>query len=228
MRDVFLVAPDQFHGYEECENFSYYNVLVDFRALGNAMFDLGSSPGWQILQASTRSTSGEKQCCRLSTAAYDQCCKCLEDILALQTLCPPGYHFSIFVGFLDFLKHLCDDVGRQNTQFQACTGASSPQLSDFIRYYAGNPGRPWTIADLIRSSGQSRATVFREFKKHCGMSPAKFQMHCRLHNAAAMLRHSSDSTEAISRQCGFSSSGHFATVFRKEFGMSPTQYRAHR
>ena len=50
----------------------------------------------------------------------------------------------------------------------------------------------WNSSDIVKKTAFT-ITDFREFKKHCGMSPAKFQMHCRLHNAAAMLRRSASS-----------------------------------
>ncbi|MBQ6471506.1 MAG: helix-turn-helix domain-containing protein [Victivallales bacterium] len=226
-RDVFLIAPDQFHGYSDCENFSYYNALVDFRALKLPLFDLKSQPGWQRLKRVTRSPrKGEEHVnCSLAPTIYNQCCECLERILSLQAARPAGYHFAILAYFVNLLMLVCDASGMQEDSPLADAGVASPQLSDFIRCFAGNPGMPLSIESLASQSGVSRSTVFREFQRHCGMTPAKYQMRCRLRNAASLLLHSSANTETIAKQCGFKTAAHFATVFRREYGMSPTQFR---
>ena len=60
------------------------------------------------------------------------------------------------------------------------------------------------------------------------MSAAKFQLTSRVNEARRRLRETNESIVAIALDLGFSSQSHFAQVFRREAGMSPSDYRRQR
>ncbi|SDT52766.1 AraC-type DNA-binding protein [Paenibacillaceae bacterium GAS479] len=64
------------------------------------------------------------------------------------------------------------------------------------------------------------------FKKHFGMPPAKYVNRKRLEKARLLLASTSLSIKEIAERAGFPDTHHFAKSFRKETGLSPTEYRS--
>lgn len=85
-------------------------------------------------------------------------------------------------------------------------------------------GRP-TLADLAKEIGVSRFHFWRAFKQSTGMTPHAFIAQRRLEQAADMLRSTSLSATEIAMECGFGSSSHFTTAFKRAFGAVPTEFR---
>jgi AraC-like DNA-binding protein len=66
-----------------------------------------------------------------------------------------------------------------------------------------------------------------QVRRLTGLTPERFLIECRLQHAAALLRHRPDlSILEVALACGFSSSQHFATLFRRRFRSTPTAWRA--
>lgn len=65
----------------------------------------------------------------------------------------------------------------------------------------------------------------RVLKKYTGETIHTYLLHERIRMAQAMLRAGGKSSEEVGRRCGFSNASHFAKVFKKYTGHSPSEYR---
>jgi AraC family transcriptional regulator of arabinose operon len=63
------------------------------------------------------------------------------------------------------------------------------------------------------------------FKRHFGTPPAKYVNRKRAERARQLLSTTSLSVKEIAERTGFADTNHFAKFFRKETGLSPTEYR---
>ncbi|SDZ10999.1 Helix-turn-helix domain-containing protein [Proteiniborus ethanoligenes] len=88
-------------------------------------------------------------------------------------------------------------------------------------YYSSNI----TISEICKAIYISPSHFQRIFKNHIGQTPYLYLIELRLNKSKEMLGNSHISIEEIARLCGFVSSGHFSTVFKREEGVSPSQYR---
>jgi AraC family transcriptional activator of mtrCDE len=67
---------------------------------------------------------------------------------------------------------------------------------------------------------------FRQlFQEATGRSPRQFLVRARLTEAASQLRRTSDSIATLAARCGFPTEGHFYATFRREYGVTPRQWR---
>lgn len=64
------------------------------------------------------------------------------------------------------------------------------------------------------------------FKKETGISFVQYLTSVRLEKAKEMLKNSDAKTYEIAEKSGFSEPNYFSFIFRKNIGMSPSQYRA--
>lgn len=81
------------------------------------------------------------------------------------------------------------------------------------------------IKALARSVGMSYSIFRRAFQKHTGFAPWGYVQHMRLAHARHRLATSGDSLTELADKLGFSSPFHLSTAFRKEFGISPAQWK---
>jgi AraC family transcriptional regulator len=78
---------------------------------------------------------------------------------------------------------------------------------------------------LARAAGMSAFHFSRQFKKATGFSPSQYFIRMRLSKARLLLRETRRSVVDVGLAEGYSSPSHFAHVFRREVGVSPTDYR---
>ena len=62
-------------------------------------------------------------------------------------------------------------------------------------------------------------------KRATGVPPSQYQIRLRMDAAHQLLRETQKSVITIANDVGYSNLSHFAQLFRKETGLSPTIYR---
>lgn len=77
---------------------------------------------------------------------------------------------------------------------------------------------------LTEEVGISRAQLHRKMKEMTGLSVTEFIRNIRLEQAARLLKEQKVNVTQVAYAVGFSKLAHFSTVFRKQFGVSPTEY----
>lgn len=88
-----------------------------------------------------------------------------------------------------------------------------------------DPAEPWTVATLAQVVGLSRAPFARRFTDKVGQPPLGYLTWWRMTLAARMLRDTGDPLRVIAGKVGYTSEFAFATAFKRQFGVSPGQYR---
>lgn len=83
-----------------------------------------------------------------------------------------------------------------------------------------------TVRELSGLIQVSPSSFSRQFKQETGKSPAAYLLEVRLSKAKKLLRSNELPITAVALNCGFSSSAHLATCFKKHFKMTPSQYRS--
>jgi transcriptional regulator GlxA family with amidase domain len=86
--------------------------------------------------------------------------------------------------------------------------------------------KPAAVEEWLALSGMSRKKFFQTFKSHTGMTPAAYHMRLKLEAAKLALQSTGQSVRQIALSLHFYDEFHFAKLFKKEYGISPTGYRA--
>ena len=104
----------------------------------------------------------------------------------------------------------------------------SPLIYSCVQFIATRVNEPITLMDVVKHSGISRAGLCDRFKKETGYGIAEYISHCRVREAKGLLRYTDKSVAEISAYLCFSSQSYFQSVFKKEVGQTPYQYRRSR
>ena len=103
---------------------------------------------------------------------------------------------------------------------------SDPRLIRVLEYIDSNLSDDLDLRLLSREAGISQFHFAALFSKAVGMSPHRHVQHLRMQAARSMLCSTDKSALEIALTCGFKSASHFASVFRKQFSQSPTEFRS--
>jgi len=85
--------------------------------------------------------------------------------------------------------------------------------------------RAWTAEELAREACLSRSAFAERFTALIGVPPIKYLTTWRMQVAAQRLRESRRSMAQIAADVGYESEAAFARAFKREFAMSPGQWR---
>ena len=103
------------------------------------------------------------------------------------------------------------------------TGAS---VSRALKILNQQTGDGLTIANLAEKLGLGERHLRRLFKDHLGVSPKELLQERRLNIARRMLIEETSPVSRLAFLSGYSSIRRFNDAFKKEFGTTPTQFRA--
>jgi AraC-like DNA-binding protein len=84
-----------------------------------------------------------------------------------------------------------------------------------------------TNRELASISNMSLRAFERQFQATFHLTPQKFLRKLRLRIASRALIHTDESLSEIALKCGFADQSHFSREFRRQFGRTPRDYRAH-
>jgi AraC family transcriptional regulator len=82
-----------------------------------------------------------------------------------------------------------------------------------------------SLHEMAQCAGLSTAHFCEAFRKSTGESPHQFLLCQRVERAKEMLREAEIRVLDVAVACGFKTQQHFARVFRRICGASPTEYR---
>lgn len=110
---------------------------------------------------------------------------------------------------------------------KSCCGKDKnhKRISSAIDYITKNISGKITVSDIADYCFCSNSTLTHLFSRMVGKPISEFITIQRVNRAKYLLPGNSLSIEQISRECGFSSSAYFSTVFKEITGMPPNKYR---
>ena len=109
---------------------------------------------------------------------------------------------------------------------RADTGYSdSSRLKEVLDYLQSNYNAPISNAEIAAKFGYHPNYLSNLFVKITGRSMHQYLISLRIAHAAELLETSQIPVAQIATMCGFENSSKFSTMFKKEFGRTPTQYR---
>jgi YesN/AraC family two-component response regulator len=98
-------------------------------------------------------------------------------------------------------------------------------VRESMAYIHGHYAEPISRTDLARHVALSEDYLTACFRKELGVTPIAYLNRYRVHQAKQLLSDTSKSITEIALEVGFSDSGYFSRVFRREVGLSPEAYR---
>lgn len=103
-----------------------------------------------------------------------------------------------------------------------------PHISKALSLMHERPQVAWSLEELARECGQSRATFARRFLELVGETPVAYLTRWRMCLAAKLLSETQLSLEEIAPRVGYQTAAAFSRAFRRSLGSAPGHFRATR
>ena len=102
---------------------------------------------------------------------------------------------------------------------------SDVRIARALRAIEAQPSRVFTVRELAKLAGASRATFKRLFRAATGQSPRCYLAQRRLAAAAELLATSEAPLAEIARLTGYASEFSLSRAFKRQHGVAPAHYR---
>lgn len=143
-------------------------------------------------------------------------------------------------------QYLCDIFSTIEQDSSGCLNALALRLHEFIQalsschvrhteahtqaavmksYIEQNLTHPLVIEEIAACVHLSPSRAIHVFKEAFGIPPYRYYLTQRLELAQSMLLYTALSIQEISERLGFADYHHFSISFKKEYGVSPMQFR---
>ncbi|MFD6877825.1 MULTISPECIES: AraC family transcriptional regulator [unclassified Streptomyces] len=101
-----------------------------------------------------------------------------------------------------------------------------PVVGAALRLLHENPAHGWTVEELARKAGVSRASMARRFTQLVGEPPVAYLTGWRIALAADLLREPDATVATVARKVGYGTPFALSAAFKRVRGVSPQEFRA--
>jgi AraC-like DNA-binding protein len=223
--DVFVIAQNHEHQYQDMHGLALANILIDPSALMMEQWDIRALPGFHALFAlepAFRAQHNFASRLQLSERQLNYVNEIIHDLTRETVGRNPGYRVMAKGLFMQLAVYLSRCYSEEPTE----ESLGLLRIGDAIAHIEANYAEKIALDELAQKSHLSERHFLRIFHDCIGRSPIDHLMHVRVQKAAELLRHTERSITDIAFDCGFSDSNYFTRCFRKTMNQTPRKYRS--
>jgi transcriptional regulator GlxA family with amidase domain len=136
-----------------------------------------------------------------------------------------GHELALSVAEQFIHPRIREQGDRQRMAVHTRYRITSPKLAEVIELMEQSGADPPGLGEIAARVSLSARQVERLFQRHLGKPPSEFYLALRLARARTLLRETSQSVRAIAAECGFKSTSHFSSAYRRAYRRRPTDER---
>ncbi len=122
-------------------------------------------------------------------------------------------------------RNYAETVKESHSGSPSLPGFKLQQISNWM---AEHMAEEFNLDRLAAQAGLSKFYFIRLFKNAMGVSPSRYLLTLRMDEARRLLRETKRSVVDVALDVGYANPSHFARFFRRETGLSPSDYRQQR
>lgn len=124
------------------------------------------------------------------------------------------------------LSHLLILIHRVlNTRPRTKAHAIMKEMDAAVKYFHQNYNQPISIEEFAISRHMSISWFIRNFKEYTHSTPAQYLLSLRISNAQTLLESTDYNVTEIAEIVGYDNPLYFSRLFKKQCGMSPSEFR---
>jgi transcriptional regulator GlxA family with amidase domain len=121
--------------------------------------------------------------------------------------------------------HIRDECEDQHGARHEVLGHLPERVQEAIALMQAHIEEPVSLAQIAKQIGFGARQLERLFRRHTGMGPLRYYMQLRVERARELLIYSKLPLIDVAVSCGFTSTSHFATWYRRVYGTRPSDVR---
>ena len=132
-------------------------------------------------------------------------------------------------GYEDYIASLFNNilllVSRQQQEGENAATSIPEEIEAAAAYFNEHYNTKISVEQYAESLHISTNWFIRNFKQYMKISPAQYILSLRMVNAQSLLENTDYNIGEIAEIVGYENQLYFSRVFKKEYGVSPAQYR---
>jgi AraC family transcriptional regulator len=124
--------------------------------------------------------------------------------------------------------HLARDYGVTTDESRGSRSLPGYKVRQITDWMAEHVAEDFSLDRIAAQAGLSKFHFQRLFKSAMGVTPSRYHINLRMNLARRLLRETKKSVVDIALEVGYANPSHFAQLFRRETGLSPSDYRRRR
>lgn len=220
--DIYIIQPGQLHGMRclDGARMEYENIIFDMDFVGSQRVDRCSQ---KYLQPLLNNRIILPTHIDHESPLYSQISTCLDIADQLCDCRVNGYELGVKGQMLAVLSLLFQMAFEQNTD--AVDDGNMVKIKNVLAFIEENYSQRLTVDEVASECGYSASHFMRWFKHSTGSSFNAYLIEYRLSRATSELRNTQNTVLEIADNCGFDNLSNFNRLFKKRFGMTPSQFR---
>lgn len=216
--DIFSIHTHEKHSYEDCKNLVLYNIFIlpEFFEKYSELLQL---KGYNILLGER--TELPNTLMHLPSNLMPNISYALDRAIREFRLQLPGFEPLVVALAIDFFVTA---MRAKEINYREI-GSSRMVLLKTISLLEENYTEQFTLPHLAKLSYMSVSSYTAKFRRALGMSPMDYLIKIRLSKAKELLTTTELSVSVIADKCGFCSPNYFIKLFRREYKITPLQFR---
>jgi AraC-like DNA-binding protein len=119
------------------------------------------------------------------------------------------------------LRYHSESVGSEGW----LSAAQDVHLARVLAVMHQNFERPWTLIELAKTAGLSRAAFAARFAEKVGEPPMQYLLRCRMRRAMTMLAKERATLARAAESVGYGSEAAFSAAFKRHAGVAPGTFK---
>ena len=146
--------------------------------------------------------------------------QCLESMMENYDSRPS--HQLRFTGFMHIFMSYLLDSSLSGKAFQGC---ADQYFGHAVEYIVQNYSHSLKVGELAAFIGIDRKYLYQIFKRNCSLSPEEYIIRFRMDKACELMGNKALSISAVAHSAGYGDALLFSKMFKKRFGVPPSEYR---
>lgn len=148
-----------------------------------------------------------------------------QDMISELQKCPPFFEENLTLSMNRLLILISRQLqsAARGREMSVYTRAA---MENAMQYFDSHYSEEINIEEFAASKAMSISWFIRCFREYSGTTPKQYLMQLRIRNAQILLRQTAFSISEIGGIVGFENALYFSRVFRRQTGMSPSEYRS--
>lgn len=222
---IFVVHPEQKHGYDESDDLDLFNICIRESALKQLPLRLLSSPGYVAffrVEPTFRHKKGLQSQLVLPYESLKYAAHLVDRLREVQANPEPLNEVRAKAIFTELLAKI-------SLEYQTLTHLPVKQVSlqfaKVISFIEEHFSDQISVEDVAAKVGMSARTLHRNCIDYAGIPPKQLLTNLRINQAKQWLIENNDTITEIAFATGFTDSNHFSKQFKMKVGCTPKEFR---
>ena len=158
----------------------------------------------------------------ISTGASFEYTRIFKQMIQELQRCQTHYPDLLTLLLLQLLIQIHRQIGRDHHKKDAYL---KTEMELAIQFFNDNYNTDISIEEYAASRGMSVSWFIRNFKQYAHTTPMQYLVERRMTNAQMLLETTNYNVSEIGNLVGYDNPLYFSRIFRRQKGMSPTEYR---